>query len=650
MKTIWISGLLTLLAGAAGMINAQEIPKFGKVADEELQMTSIPEDPEADAVWLFDRGDIEIISENYGYKLKLKQHGRVKILTEKGKAYADFRIPYWHEDRITSLKAHTVLPDGKKIKLEGKNIHDEQEKNWKYKVFAIPGVEVGAVIEYELEKLSDYVHMLEPWYFQNPEFTRLSQYSVIVLSGFSYNVFFRNTFEIEPEVEDVLKTGINYKLKKYTWTMRNLPPVKEEPYMKTLEDYRAALHFQLIAYKDQYQYIKFIDSWPELVKKQRDYYNKYLNEEAALKELLQGLNLQPLSDPDKIKTLYNYVRENIVTTSRGSKYVETEPGKVLKELKGTGAEKNILLVNLLNIVGFNADPLLLSTRSNGKVWENSPMLDKFNYVLAYVQAGINTYVMDTRDKYCPFGMLPVEDLVETGLLIDEGEGKFIKIPHPRTTNMIYCNTTSELSPEGDLRAASRVRYEGYRAIAARNELTESEEKKFIEEALKESFGEVAIDSFEIQGKEDLEAPLSIVVHYRVPAYAQASGNMLYLSAPILNRYKENPFKREKRYFPVEFPYNIAESEDLTISLPEGFQVMEHPQAVINRQTGKLTFMNNWKQEETTIKLQRQFMRQQLDFPPREYQDLRRFYDSVVQADQGQIVLSRAEAAAEGQEQ
>jgi len=646
MKTIWITALFTLLAGAAGMNNAQEIPKFGKVSDEELQMTSIPEDPEADAVWLFDRGDIEIILENNRYKLKLKQHARIKILNEEGKEYANFRIPYWHEDRITSLKAHSVLPGGKKIKLDGKQIFDEQEKNLKYKVFALPGVEIGAVIEYELEKISEYVHLLEPWYFQNQEFTRVSQYSVVMLPGFSYHVFFRNTFDIEPTVEDILKVGVSYRLKEYTWTMRNLPPVKNEPYMRTLEDYRAALHFQLIAFKDQYQYIKFIDSWPELVKKQRSFYDKYLKEETELKDLLQKLTLQPLSDLEKIKTLYNYVRENIITTSRGSQYIDTESAKVLKELKGTGAEKNILLVNLLNAAGFDADPLLISTRGHGRVWENTPMLEQFNYVLAYVQAGKSAYVLDTRDKYCPFGMLPIEDLVEKGLLIDEGEGFFIDIPHPRATNMAYCNTTSALSPEGDLRATTRVRYEGYRAIAARNELAESEEKEFIEEALKESFGEVEIDSFEIQGKEDLESPLSILVHYRVPAYAQATGNMLYLSAPIFNRFEENPFKREKRYFPVEFPYNIAESEDLTISLPEGFQVMEHPQAVTNRQAGKLTFMNSWKQEETAIKLQRQFMRQQLNFQPREYQELRNFYDSVVQADQGQIVLSRAE----GQEQ
>jgi len=212
-------------------------------------MTSIPEDPEADAVWLFEKGELEIILDYNSYKLNLKQRGQLKILTEEGKKSADFRIPYWHEDRIVSLKAQAILPDGKKIKLDKKDIFDEEIKDTKYKVFAVPGVEVGAVVEYEFEKISDYLVYLEPWYFQNSDYTRISQYSVFPLPGFSYNVFFRNTVDIEPEIQDVLVPGQTVKLKKYIWTMKDLPPVRKEPYMRTLEDYRAALHFQLNYYR-----------------------------------------------------------------------------------------------------------------------------------------------------------------------------------------------------------------------------------------------------------------------------------------------------------------------------------------------------------------------------------------------------------------
>lgn len=624
-----------------------EIIKFGKVSKAELQITSIPEDPEADAVWLFEKGDLEIFLDNNRYKLRLKQHGRIKILTEKGKEYADFKIPYWHEDRIHSLKAQAILPNGKKIKLNKKDVFEEEKKNVKYKVFAIPGVEVGAVIEYKFEKTSEYLSFLEPWYFQNREFTRISQYSVMPLPGFRYNVFFRNTYEIEPEVEDILKPGIRTKLKKYTWKMADLPPIREEPYMRTLEDYRAALYFQLVYFKGQYQYIEFINSWPELVEEMRDRYKESLHKDDFLENLVEEMNFANLPEQEKIKALYDYVRDNIETTSAEKAYPDKKIGLVVKESKGSGAEKNLLLVNLLNIAGFDAHPLLISTRDHGRVWENTPRLTQFNYVLAYARSGINTYIMDTRDKYCPFKTLPTRDLVETGLLIDEGKGKFVKIPRPRTTNMIYCKTTLELTPEGDFIATTEARFEGYRSINARKRIAEDGEEEFILERLKNCYGEVEIDSFKIMEKENLDVPLLLTVSYRVPQFAQMVGDMIYLEGPILQGFDENPFKREKRYSLVEFPYNVAETEDIELMLPEGYQMMEIPKGIINRlHKNKLTFMNNWTAEENTIKIQRQFMRRELTFFPREYSGLRNFYDRVVKADQGQIVLGRAEAELE----
>lgn len=647
MRVSRLSFFFIFILSLSFVIRAEDLPKFGKVSDEELQMTSIPEDPEADAVWLFEKGELEIILDNNLYKLKLKQRGRLKILTEEGKESADFKIPYWHEDRIVSLKAQAILPGGKKIKLDNKDVFDEEIKNTKYKVFAVPGVEVGAIVEYEFEKISDYLVFLEPWYFQNSDYTRISQYSVFPLPGFSYNVFFRNTVDIEPEVQDVLVPGQTVKLKKYIWTMTNLPPIRNEPYMKTLEDYRAALHFQLNYYKDPYQYIKFVSTWPELVKEMREKYKDFLKEDDFLRDIVQGMPLTDLPEEERIKAIYDYVRDQVETASANSAYADKKPALVAKESKGTGAEKNLLLVNLLNTAGFKAYPLLISSQDHGRVWTNTPRLTQFNYVLAFVRSGLNTYVMDTRDRYCPFKILPVNDLVEIGLLIDEGEGKFINIPQPRIVNMVYCQTTSEISPEGDLTATTNARFEGYRAMNARKEIAEYSEEDFIYEKLKDCYGEVEIDSFEISEVKNPEHPLRISVNYRVPNYAQVTGDMIYLNAPILNGFEENPFKREKRYFPVEFPYLLAETEDIEISCPEGFKIVEIPQAVINRQQqGKLAFMNSWTAEENRLKIQRQFMRQELTFSPREYTGLRNFYDSVVRADQGQIVLGLAETTEE----
>lgn len=114
--------------------------------------------------------------------------------------------------------------------MDKKAVFEEKVDKTGYKKFALPGVEVGAVIEYTYKLESDYLYNLEPWFFQNNEFTRLSQYSVIVLPYFGYSVFFRNTLDMEPETEDILDPQQRRKLTRYIWRMKDQPPIRKEPY------------------------------------------------------------------------------------------------------------------------------------------------------------------------------------------------------------------------------------------------------------------------------------------------------------------------------------------------------------------------------------------------------------------------------------
>lgn len=108
-----IAGLIILLAFNL-LFGAEEIPKFGKVSDEELQMTAIPEDPEADAVVLFDVGDLRIREGSEKYYLTVERHTRVKILTEKGKDYASVSIPSGMRTISTISKPTPSCPTAKK--------------------------------------------------------------------------------------------------------------------------------------------------------------------------------------------------------------------------------------------------------------------------------------------------------------------------------------------------------------------------------------------------------------------------------------------------------------------------------------------------------------------------------------------------------
>ncbi|MCB9070848.1 MAG: DUF3857 and transglutaminase domain-containing protein [Calditrichae bacterium] len=646
--------MLWLLLGVAFLVKTgmaqdlEKLPKFGKVSKEELAMTSYADDPEAEAVVLFADGDLKLESDGNMYFVEGEYHFRIKILTEEGKGQADIVIPYYYEDDIKDIKGITTLPNGKQIKLDKKDIFEEKGEKVNRIKFAMPGVEVGSVIEYRFRMVSEYIHNLEQWYFQNSIYTRLSRYSVTVLPYFRYNAFYRNMSEIQPHKDEILVPGQRIALTKYTWEMRDLPPIRKEPFMRTTEDYQAAIHFQIIDYKSPYVYRKFISDWAELVKEEREYLDKFYSNDGDLKALVAAQTTPEMTPLDKIKSLYTYVQNNIESTSQGGAYYDEKSEKILKNLKGTGSEKNLLLINLLRLAGLEAYPMLISTRSNGMVVRNQPRLSQFNYILTAAMIGRRLVLLDSRLKHYPYDILPERTLVDIGLLIDDAEGQFINLPEPKKTNMRYCKADAKLDESGTLHASVTIRMEGYHAIDARQEITADGDEEYVKTLLQNSFKTVELDSFTVDALENLEQPVYISAHFRSPEFAQVVGNMIYIATPAINKMEENPFKREKRFFPVEFVYNVAESDDINIELPEGYVLDELPQNVTSKKPNfDITFVNDWTADGNKISLKRQYIRRQLTYGSGDYATLRDFYDRIIGADQAQIVI-RQGATSEGE--
>ncbi|MGH1364289.1 MAG: DUF3857 domain-containing protein [Calditrichia bacterium] len=613
-----------------------KFPKFGKIDKSILKMETYDPAPDAEAIVLFDKLEMRITDD---YVLESKRHFRIKILTEEGKEYADQRIPYYYKgQKVRDLKAHTILPNGNKVKLNKKNVFDEESGKLKFKVFAIPAVDVGSVIEVKYEIESEYVLDLDPWYFQDVIYTEASQLSVIIPPGFNFRVFFYNLSDIDPIIEEQVVPGA--KLKKYIWEAQNLPAIKTEPFMRTLEDYWGQMRFQLINFKNAYQYIEFIKSWDGMAKVIRERYSEFLKNNDGLKKLAMQKTAEHTSLDDKVKALYDFVTQEIVTDKRGGIYIDQDarPSKIVAEKKGQGILKNLILVNMLRAAGFEANPVLIATRNRRRASANVPDLDQFNYAIVSVKIGTKSVYMDTRDRLCPYKMLPVNSLVGEGFLVDDGPGQFVKIPAPRNLNMQRCDTSGELDEFGDLTARSIIRFEHYTALSTRRKIEKNDQETFVRKMLEDSFGNVTIDSMKVEGMDTYDVPLTISVDYSVEGFAQVAGEQLYISAPAIDAYKENPLKSETRYFPVEFTYNNASNEVMKIKLPEGFQLNEIPKMAKVGQK-KLRYVNMWRLEESMLTIERQFMRRSVVFPASQYKNLRGFYDYAVKFDQQQVVLS-----------
>ena len=88
--------------------------------------------------------------------------------------------------------------------------------------------------------------------------------------------------------------------------------------------------------------------------------------------------------------------------------------KAIDAHAGSDADINLSLVNALNAAGLNAEAVLLSTRDNGAINTLYPVINDFDYVVAKVNIGERSYLLDATDPLLPFGMLPFKCLNDKG--------------------------------------------------------------------------------------------------------------------------------------------------------------------------------------------------------------------------------------------
>ena len=312
---------------------------------------------------------------------------------------------------------------------------------------------------------------------------------------------------------------------------------------------------------------------------------------------------------------------------------------LIRRKKGRSHEKNMLLIAMLNAADLDARPLLISTRSNGRFEANRPQLHRLNRTIAYLPVADRVYFLDANDEQCPFDLLPPNFLSEKGFLIKEDEGEIVEIPTPKDAATRRSTTRARLTENGELICRTTLEFEGYRSRTERAKLTKKKPREYVKEILETRFGEVSVDTFQIARAREVDQPLKVKIDYRIQNYAQVVGDMIYCPSALLHQLQSNPFKREKRYFPVEFGYGFAAEETVDLALPQAFEVVELPEAQTVVSLG-LRFQSACDADGNGVRFQRTFSVNRVFYTPAQYPRLRNAYAQIASSDQGQMVLRR----------
>jgi hypothetical protein len=313
------------------------------------------------------------------------------------------------------------------------------------------------------------------------------------------------------------------------------------------------------------------------------------------------------------------------------------PDKTLESLAGIPSSKNLLLMNMLHHAHIKVDPIMISTREHGRLVTELPQLRQFNHLLARVVLENDILYLDASDQFCPAGVLGTECAVHSGLLVTESGGKIIKIKAKQVRNQTHISSDMSIDSEGIITAHSSFSLKGFPAYRAKQSILNESLHDYCSERLETTFEEFIIDSVWVEENDD-ENVLVYHINYQIINFCEKAGNLIYMPTPMLNKENSNPLKAKKRLYPVDFAYPMSESESVKFSLADNMGIDELPEKIKDK-SRYASFSTFCFKSDQKFELNRQFVIKKTSFMPSEYKELRRIYNSMVNSDQSQIVLT-----------
>jgi hypothetical protein len=662
------SVLLILCLWATIFAHAQSEKKesfrFQKIDAEMLSKKQYAIDSNASAIVLGDVGYTAIEGNAKGwFSFVFKRHKRIHILSKNGYDEATFQIPLYHngfesEEKLESVKAYAYnLENGQvtETKLSKDNIFTEKKTTrLDIKKFTLPSVREGTIIDVEYKISSDYLYTLQPWNFQSTAPTLWSEYTLGVPQFFEYMFIYKGyvPFYINENKErmeqytiiDRSGTGptethnLRSAVTEYHWVTKEAPAFKREAYLSTPSNFLSRMEFQLAAHKQPLTYKNLVPSWPQMTHdllKDEDFGLKLDRNNGWLSDVMK--DLRKGSEEQQARNVFAWVRDNITCNGQEGIYLTTQVKDVFREAKGSVAEVNLLLVTMLRYAGLKADPVMLSTRENGTIFTPYPMLSRFNYIIASVSINGQNMLLDASKPQLGFGRLLPE--VHNGMarMINEAATELSLLTdslRERKMSMVFLNT------EGGNWQGSFQQVQGYyESYRTRKTLQEKGEASYFEGVREGLSSSMELTNGKIDSTRLFDMPLGLRADIKLKTGGE---DLLFINPMFGEGWKENPFKSPDRSYPVEMPYTIDESFNLTMYVPAGYVVDELPKSLrvaLNEQKeGSFDYLIS--QSEGVISMKSQIRLQRANYTQQEYEELREFFNMIVAKHKEQIVLKK----------
>jgi len=589
--------------------------ELGKVTIDELKEKVCPSDTSAVAAVLFNVGKVSYSysQTKEGFELLTEITTKIKIYKKEGYDFANQSFRYYTDDggnleKVNISKAVTYnLVDGKieKTKLNSDGEFDEKvTKFWSRKKITMPNVKEGSIIEFKIEIRSPYVRDIPDWDFQKSIPVYFSEFTTYIPEYFFFNVRYKGFLTPVVTQEKLSKTitltskdrdeslnarpttfsseKINYYDLKTKYTLENLPALKEEAFVNNIDNYRATVLHELSGEKfPNKPFENFSTNWETVVKRiyESESFGEELKKTDYFEKDLDAIIKESTPQEDRVMLIFNFVKSRMNWNETYGIYCDDGVKKAYQDKKGNAAEINIMLTAMLRYAGFDANPILVSTRYNGI--SLFPSRTSFNNVICGVELQNQVVLLDATSKFSMPNILPIQDLNWNGRIIRKNESSSEINLMPILNSKDVVNIMATINTEGEVSGKIRDQYFDYNAFVFRVNNNGITKESYIEKLEKRHQG-LEIVEYDVQNNNDLSKPIVENYSFTTNNSVEIIGDKMYLSPFLFFAMTENPFKEEKREYPIDFVYPNQDKFNISLTIPEGYivETLPQPKAVV----------------------------------------------------------------------
>jgi hypothetical protein len=644
--------------------NAQKY-ELGKVSKAELLEKQNPLDSSASSAFLFKKARTYFYyKESKGFVSETEFEIKIKIYSKEGLKWANYEVPYyvgWNElndDNVYFSEAVTYnLENGeiKKTKLTSEgNLKVKINDYWNKKTITMPNVKVGSVFEFKYKIISENISKLPDFEFQDYIPVNYAKFTSEIPVNYQYKTMLRGYLEVEHTSKDEhfsqaftdkhnQTNYLNYIIRKQNYILKNVPKLEDEYFIDNIENYRSKLEneLELIVFPET-EPKKFSETWDDIAKNiyANEKFKNELNERNYFEKDLKLNVSDTLSNENKIKSILKYVKLRMKWDGFYGYFPKKGVKEAYQERTGNIAEINFILISMLNHAGFNANPVLLSTRRNGTV--PFPNRDGFNYVVAAVDIDAKQLLLDATDANSAINILPIRCLNGTGRLIRQnGTSKEIQL-NPSTISKNTTMVQGNLDENGNFKGKLRTSKSDYAAFAFRDDFINLNEETYLEK-LQEDYHDLVISEYKLENEKAVDKPIVESFSFVEANSCEFIGSKMLFNPLLFLTKSINPLKAETRKLPIDFIFPQSDKTTIIITIPTGFEVEYLPKSItMTTPDNGAVYKFSIQSEKNKIQIATSLDLSSIFFSPQEYQDIKKIFNTVAEKNTEKIILKKIE--------